>query len=242
MKHFFHSDCLTGRGLSNTPSRARVLVPKLSGKHAAAEPISDDQCIRIPPRKVALVAQGIDRSSWAGRAGFGQFLTVCYWCFRSTALNEARIWASACQRGRRRGRWLRGSPETNRGVAALKKAPLERGFFCGTKAGARTSVTRSPPRRAHPANASGSELGRQVAVDFEADADLDEGRGCPGHGFSSLVCVNSIQLNHLGPARKVLASSRPQNVIRTPGMPCGTTKETAPAEAGPAGPVKGSEP
>jgi hypothetical protein len=51
MKHFFHSDCLTGRGLSNTPSRARVLVPKLSGKHAAAEPISDDQCIRIPPRK-----------------------------------------------------------------------------------------------------------------------------------------------------------------------------------------------
>ena len=129
--------------------------------------------------------------------------------------NEARIWASACQRGRRRGRWLRGSPETNRGVAALKKAPLERGFFCGTKAGARTSVTRSPPRRAHPAKASGSELGRQVAVDFEADADLDEGRGCPGHGFSSLVCVNSIQLNHLGPARKVLASSRPQNVIRT---------------------------
>ena len=90
MKRFFHSDCLTGRGLSNTPSRARVLVPKFSGKHAAAEPIGDDQCIRIPPRKVALVAQGIDRSSWAGRAGFGQFLTVCYWCFRSTALKTRR--------------------------------------------------------------------------------------------------------------------------------------------------------
>ena len=28
----------------------------------------------------------------------------------------------------------------------------------------------------------GSELGRQVAVDLEADADLDKGRGRPRHG------------------------------------------------------------
>ena len=28
----------------------------------------------------------------------------------------------------------------------------------------------------------GSELGRQVAVDLEADADLDKDRGCPRHG------------------------------------------------------------
>jgi hypothetical protein len=27
----------------------------------------------------------------------------------------------------------------------------------------------------------GSELSRQIAVDLESDADLDEGRGCPGH-------------------------------------------------------------
>jgi len=27
-----------------------------------------------------------------------------------------------------------------------------------------------------------SELGRKIAVDFEADADLNEGRSCPGHG------------------------------------------------------------
>src|SRR5437870_1006241 len=31
------------------------------------------------------------------------------------------------------------------------------------------------------ATSEGSELGRQVAVDLEADADLDEGRGGPGH-------------------------------------------------------------
>jgi hypothetical protein len=31
-----------------------------------------------------------------------------------------------------------------------------------------------------------SELGRQIAVDLEADADFDECRGCPGHGFSPL--------------------------------------------------------
>ena len=28
----------------------------------------------------------------------------------------------------------------------------------------------------------GSELGRQLAVDLEADADLDKGRGRPRHG------------------------------------------------------------
>src|SRR5436190_8056405 len=28
-----------------------------------------------------------------------------------------------------------------------------------------------------------SELSRQIAVDFEADADLDEGRSGPGHGL-----------------------------------------------------------
>jgi hypothetical protein len=27
-----------------------------------------------------------------------------------------------------------------------------------------------------------SELGREITVDFEADADLYEGRSCPGHG------------------------------------------------------------
>src|SRR5262249_37761885 len=31
---------------------------------------------------------------------------------------------------------------------------------------------------------------RQVPVDLEPDADLNEGRGCPGHGSSSLAFLN----------------------------------------------------
>src|SRR6516162_5202395 len=31
------------------------------------------------------------------------------------------------------------------------------------------------------ATSAGLELSRQVPVDLEADADLNEGRGCPGH-------------------------------------------------------------
>ena len=31
-----------------------------------------------------------------------------------------------------------------------------------------------------------SELGREIAVDLEADADFDESRGRPSHAFSSL--------------------------------------------------------
>ena len=34
----------------------------------------------------------------------------------------------------------------------------------------------------------GSELGRQVAVDLEADTDLNERRGCPGHGRRPSEC------------------------------------------------------
>ena len=48
---------------------------------------------------------------------------------------------------------------------------------------------RPPPHRARwrsvPSRreaAARSEFGRQIAVDLEADADLDEGRGGPGHG------------------------------------------------------------
>src|SRR5260370_8323353 len=37
------------------------------------------------------------------------------------------------------------------------------------------------------ATSAGSELSRQVPVDLEPDADLNEGRGCPGHWLSSLA-------------------------------------------------------
>src|SRR5262249_29167447 len=40
------------------------------------------------------------------------------------------------------------------------------------------------------ASSAGAELSRQVAVDLEADADLNEGRGAPGHGSSSLKFLN----------------------------------------------------
>jgi hypothetical protein len=37
----------------------------------------------------------------------------------------------------------------------------------------------------------GSELSRQIAVDLESDADLDEGRGCPGHWPFPSVFMNT---------------------------------------------------
>jgi hypothetical protein len=40
------------------------------------------------------------------------------------------------------------------------------------------------------ATSAGSELSRQVPVDLEADADLNERRGAPGHWSSSLAFLN----------------------------------------------------
>src|SRR5262249_48483710 len=40
------------------------------------------------------------------------------------------------------------------------------------------------------ATSAGSELSRQVPVDLEADADLNESRGAPGHWSSSLRFLN----------------------------------------------------
>src|SRR6266704_1753015 len=40
------------------------------------------------------------------------------------------------------------------------------------------------------ATAAGSELSRQVPVDLEADADLNEGRGAPGHWSCSLAFLS----------------------------------------------------
>src|SRR5258707_9838270 len=52
-------------------------------------------------------------------------------------------------------------------------------------------------------NGPGSELGRQIPVDLEADADLNEGRGRPGHWSSSLQSfLNKKKVKCGGPARK----------------------------------------
>jgi len=48
---------------------------------------------------------------------------------------------------------------------------------------------------------SESEFGRQIPVDLEADADLNEGWGCPGHWSSSLFPSGN-KVNRGGPLRK----------------------------------------
>jgi hypothetical protein len=46
--------------------------------------------------------------------------------------------------------------------------------------------------------AASSELGRQIAVDFKTDADLDEGRGRPSHDqFLSTRCCLPSRLQSL---------------------------------------------
>src|SRR5947209_7188946 len=52
------------------------------------------------------------------------------------------------------------------------------------------------------ASSAGSELGRQVPVDLKPDADLNEGRGCPGHWSSSLAFQSGNKLDRGTPSRK----------------------------------------
>src|SRR5215467_15751338 len=53
----------------------------------------------------------------------------------------------------------------------------------------RPAVPNGPPLQVRAISA-GSELSRQVPVDLEPDADLNEGRGAPGHWSSSLAFLN----------------------------------------------------
>src|SRR2546425_13018158 len=52
------------------------------------------------------------------------------------------------------------------------------------------------------ATAAGSELSRQVPVDLEADADLNEGRGAPGHWSCSSAFQSCNKLDRGTPPRK----------------------------------------
>src|SRR5262249_36710137 len=52
------------------------------------------------------------------------------------------------------------------------------------------------------ASSAGSELSRQVPVDLKPQADLNEGRGCPGHCLSSLAFQSSNKLDRGTPSRK----------------------------------------
>src|SRR5215831_11603393 len=73
-------------------------------------------------------------------------------------------------------------------------------WMCGRTGVARYAERAAPFRTAQ--NAAGSELSRQVPVDLEPDADLNEGRGCPGHWSSSLAFPSSNKLDRGTPPRK----------------------------------------
>jgi hypothetical protein len=63
----------------------------------------------------------------------------------------------------------------------------QRQFHCGKPPPAAEPRTRAVNRPIQDRRKWGSELGRQIPVDLQADADLNEGRGCPGHSSSSLT-------------------------------------------------------
>src|SRR5260370_3426003 len=63
-------------------------------------------------------------------------------------------------------------------------------------------ATQNGPRVQVCAASGGSELSRQVPVDLEPDADLNEGRGCPGHWLSSLAFPSGNKLDRGTPPRK----------------------------------------
>ena len=74
----------------------------------------------------------------------------------------------------------------------------QRQFHCGKAPPAAepsTMAVRRPIYRGRASAMSGSELGRQIAVDLESDANLDKGRGSPSlnagsHGVSLSTAVD----------------------------------------------------
>ena len=90
---------------------------------------------------------------------------------RSPSPDTARL---ACVRARTRLSPAQASRQTVAVAVPLRKAAARRRT---EHDGGQAHLTRQRDRR--------SEFGRQIAVDLKADADLDEGRGRPGHGVSS---------------------------------------------------------
>jgi hypothetical protein len=74
-------------------------------------------------------------------------------------------------------------------------------------------------------DASGSELGRQVAVDFESDADFHECGSCPVH--SRLPTVHNGQQPKLGHVR------RQESRVRVCSLPKGPAEERAESQGPP---------
>ena len=103
------------------------------------------------------------------------------------------------------GRHREARLRARRARADRRPRPAGRRRSCSSIAESR----RPPPHRARwrsvPSRREAearSEFGRQIAVDLEADADLDEGRGGPGHGVSSAVSfVANLTHESAGPLR-----------------------------------------
>jgi len=73
--------------------------------------------------------------------------------------------------------WVR--VRTRASPAHAKRRVGQRQFHCGNPPPAAEPRTRAVNRPIQDRRKSGSELGRQVPVDLQADADLNEGRGYP---------------------------------------------------------------
>src|SRR5690606_25374442 len=68
-----------------------------------------------------------------------------------------------------------------------------------------------------------SELGGQIAVDLESDANFDEGRSCPGHGVSLSTAVVDRRFSpnlSAGPYRRkgVVNKAGPSGISAGPGV------------------------
>ena len=87
----------------------------------------------------------------------------------------------------RRGLRLRAGQESGEALRKIERSPLAETarLACAHGLPASRSPEHDDGRALHGDREGlgcGSELGRQVAVDLEADADLDKDRGCPRHG------------------------------------------------------------
>jgi hypothetical protein len=148
----------------------------VAGTHTSAEPPPDRQFARAPAR-----AGKLPKTEWRSRReGDGAVRT-------RSATASARCAIIGCTRCHRRD-----------GKACLRArlhARITRSRQTACRATTVPLRRTSPRRRAQDARSNrpiqdrrkwGSELGRQIPVDLQADADLNKSRGCPGHSSSSL--------------------------------------------------------
>ena len=129
----------------------------------AAHPAVDVQSLHakigeLRPRMIFQRARSAQPGSRAGKVGELTARTIC----RSRGKSE------------RSDHQPSAAPTTGRGWC--------RTAACQPPAALSTMHGRALRRGSRRTAGCGSELGRQVAVDLEADADLDKDRGCPRHG------------------------------------------------------------